>query len=306
MAAQMTTIIGFPLSSKFFAEGLNHGVEAPSVNYGEVKRLTQVAATNLGQPVPTPQRRSRLVLSRCQTDKRSQLTGTAEVGKSNLGQQLMSRDTTNPGDAFEQLSVSLEGGMLVDVVVDSRLDRGDLLIQIGNHRLDQILDSTIQAGLEPILLLLLEVLKSPNQSLELLDLGSQWCPGLGLLFETEADDDEGVLLVGLVATQAAFSVVLDASGIDNTNPVTFSHKIFGERHAITAGGLEAGVEFLDTLLSQPCFEDAKAFWRVGKDFCATLCSLTSSTASKLALLTSIPSTIAPHILFARLLLGSVL
>ena len=257
------------LIEQVFAEGLDHWIKAPGVNRREVERFAQVAATDLRQPALTLKRRSRLIMSGRQTDERRELSGAGEVGKGNFSQQLVSRDTTDTGDAFEQFGVSLERGMLVDVVVDSRLDRSDLLIQVGNHRLKRILDSTVQAGLEPILLLLLEVfeiLKSPNQSLELLDLGSQWYPGVGLLFETEAGDDEGVLLVGLVATQAALGVVLDASGIDHTNPVTFGHEKLRERQTITARGLEADVEFLDTLLSQPCFENAKAFWRVGKDF----------------------------------------
>lgn len=73
--------------NQVFAEGLNHWVKTPSVNRGEVKRFTQVAAANLGQPAPTPQRCSRLVLSRRQTDKGSQLAGAAKVSKGNFSQQ---------------------------------------------------------------------------------------------------------------------------------------------------------------------------------------------------------------------------
>lgn len=240
------------LVEQVFAERLNHRIEAPSVNCGQVKYLTQVATADLGQSPTTFSRGDRLVVSRWQAHESSQLSGTSEVGKSDLSQQLLSRGATNSWDALEQRSLSLKRRMLVNVVVDGRLDRGDLLVEVGDHRLERILNSAVQRGFEPVLLLLskvFEVLEPPNQRLELFNLRSKRQPRVRPLLETKVGDDKGVLFVSLVTAQAAFGVVLDASGIDHADSKAFSHKILGERHTITAGGLQAGVEFFHALFS---------------------------------------------------------
>jgi len=269
---------GLTFVEQVFAEGLNHWVKTPSVYCGEVECFTQLTTTDFGQPTSALKRRTGQVLFGCQADESGQLSGTAKIGKRNLGQQLLSRDTTDSGDALEQLSIPLKRGMPVDVVVDGRLDRFDLLIQIRDHRLDRVLNRAVERSLEPVLLLLFEVFEvfePSDQRLKLLDLRSQWQPGLGLLLETEAGDDEGILFVGLIATQAALGVMLDAPGIDDTNPVTFGHKKLGERHAITAGRLQTSVELLCTLLNQPRPQLLKASRGVGEDFVDTFALLVS-------------------------------
>jgi hypothetical protein len=164
------------------------------------------------------------------------------------------------------------------LVINGSLDSGDLLVEIGDHRLDRILDRTIQAGPEPVLLSLSEVFKvleSSDQSLKPFKFRSKGQPRIGLLLETKPGDDEGVLLVGFVPAQSALGVVLDASGIDNADGVFLSYENFGECYTITAGGLQAGVKLLNTLLSQPFSQSLISFWRIREEFVETFVLLIS-------------------------------
>lgn len=95
------------------------------------------------------------------TSKRGQFTGAAEVG-GNYGQQFVGGEAADTRDTFEQFYVSSKRGILAGVGVDNSFDRFDLLVQIGDYRLERVFYGTIQAGLLPVLPLF-EVFKSPDQ-----------------------------------------------------------------------------------------------------------------------------------------------
>jgi len=214
----------------------------------------------------------RMRVERGETSVGSHLGGRVEaIDVGNFSKNADGGDEGDGGNGREQVNILFEVGMLVYMVTNESLERGDLVaeksdigLDIGNDR--RRAQATLQT-VEFADAAVFEVVKAANHLLKLTDVVSGRLPEIRLLCGAIVGDEPRILQVSLVTLKLRLSVTLDVGGIDHADGMTTLIQAFSQQLTIATCCFHSGVTLLCLVLFKPLKQAADAVFAVLKAGC---------------------------------------
>jgi len=169
-------------------------------------------------------------------------TGIGKMARQ-LGTEPAGGTRTDAFDLAEAFDVGVEGGGVLDQLLDLGFEGVAFLGQKLEHAGETLFEEGIGGGLEAAGFGLaegFEFVEATEQTAQELLIGGGRLPGREGTSEPEAGDELGILLIGLVAAAQTAGVVLDAAWVDEMNLETGGVKSRSGQVAVVTRGFEDG------------------------------------------------------------------
>ena len=116
--------LGFTPGQQALVQGLDVRVMAGRDDGRHVQRRPNPGRPGFGKAGPAMETTARLAFNRHQTEKRGDLIGGGKVAAVQDGQQPLGGFLADSGNRLEQVAVLAQPGILIDVVMNRRLQAG--------------------------------------------------------------------------------------------------------------------------------------------------------------------------------------